>query len=68
MDCPRFGRFSGYVIRVIPPWFENLKKRQIKSPKVYIRDNGLLHYLLGIEDIAGLRSHPKQCLLGGFCP
>ena len=59
---------STYVVRQLPPWFENLKKRQVRSPKVYIRDAGMLHTLLGIPDIAGLQSHPK---LGasweGFC-
>ncbi|MBU4194671.1 MAG: ATP-binding protein [Actinobacteria bacterium] len=50
---------GAYVIRVLPPWFENLKKRQVKSPKVYIRDSGLLHTLLGIQDINALRSHPR---------
>jgi len=49
---------GGYMLRVLPPWFENLKKRQVKSPKVYIRDSGLLHSLLQISDIASLRSHP----------
>jgi len=50
---------GGYMLRVLPPWFENLKKRQIKSPKVYIRDSGLLHSLLGIADMDALRSHPR---------
>lgn len=49
---------GGYMLRVLPPWFENLKKRQVKSPKTYIRDSGLLHTLLGIVDMASLRSHP----------
>jgi predicted AAA+ superfamily ATPase len=57
-----------YVVRQLPPWFENLKKRQVRAPKVYIRDSGLLHALLGITDPVGLQSHPK---LGasweGFC-
>jgi len=50
---------GAYVIRVLPPWFENLKKRQLKSPKVYIRDSGLLHTLLGILNLDGLRAHPR---------
>ncbi|MCU0974672.1 MAG: ATP-binding protein [Burkholderiales bacterium] len=57
-----------YVVRQLSPWFENLKKRQVRSPKVYICDSGLLHALLGIPDLPGLQSHPK---LGasweGFC-
>jgi predicted AAA+ superfamily ATPase len=50
---------GGYVLRVLPPWFENIKKRQLKSPKIYIRDSGILHALLGISDMASLRSHPR---------
>lgn len=50
---------GGYMLRLLPPWFENLKKRQIKSPKIYIRDSGLLHTLLGIADMPALRSHPR---------
>lgn len=57
-----------YIVRQLPPWFENVKKRQVRSPKVYVRDSGILHALLGIPDEAGLQSHPK---LGasweGFC-
>ena len=48
-----------YVVRVLPPWFENLAKRQYKAPKVYIRDSGLLHSLLGVEDPEQLSAHPK---------
>ena len=48
-----------YVVRQLPPWFENLKKRQVKAPKVYIRDSGIFHALLGIPDHAALESHPK---------
>jgi predicted AAA+ superfamily ATPase len=52
--------FDGtYLIRVLQPWFENLGKRQIKSPKVYFRDSGLLHQFLGIEDMRALREHPR---------
>ena len=50
---------STYVVRVLPPWFENLKKRQVKSPKIYIADSGLLHSLLGISEPEELYSHPK---------
>ena len=50
---------GAYMVRVLPPWFENLKKRQKKSPKTYLRDSGLLHSLLGIPTLAALRSHPK---------
>jgi hypothetical protein len=37
------------VVRQLQPWHENLAKRQVKSPKVYVRDSGLLHALLGIR-------------------
>ncbi|MBM3837447.1 MAG: ATP-binding protein [Verrucomicrobia bacterium] len=47
------------VMRQLPPWFENLGKRQVKSPKVYLRDSGLLHELLGIASFAALEAHPK---------
>lgn len=48
-----------FMIRQLPPWHENLAKRQIKSPKVYLRDSGLLHHLLGIHTHADLLRHPK---------
>ncbi len=48
-----------FAIRVLPPWFDNLKKRQVKSPKVYLRDSGILHWLLGIDSLSGLRAHPS---------
>lgn len=47
------------VLRQLPPWHANLRKRQVKSPKVYVRDTGLLHELLGIEDHRALLHHPK---------
>ncbi|MFZ2656746.1 MAG: ATP-binding protein [Victivallales bacterium] len=50
---------GSYMLRVLPPWFENIGKRQIKSHKVYLRDSGLLHSFMGIETMQGLRSHPK---------
>jgi predicted AAA+ superfamily ATPase len=46
------------VVRVLEPWFENVGKRLVKSPKVYIRDSGLLHTLLGIGDRRQLDGHP----------
>ncbi len=48
-----------FMVRQLQPWHENLKKRQVKSPKVYFRDSGLLHQLLGIRSPAELLSHPK---------
>ena len=50
---------SMFLVRELPPWFENLGKRQVKSPKVYIRDSGLLNCLLGLETFAALEAHPK---------
>ena len=51
---------GAYMIRVLPPWFENIRKRQVKAPKVYLRDSGLLHALLGIRDQRTLEGHPKR--------
>jgi predicted AAA+ superfamily ATPase len=47
------------MIRVLQPWFENIKKRQVKSPKIYIRDSGIFHYLLGIQNKQTLLTSPK---------
>ena len=46
------------VVRQLQPWYENIRKRQVKAPKVYLRDPGVLHTLLGIEDLQSLYSHP----------
>ena len=48
-----------FMLRQLPPWFENLGKRQVKAPKVYIRDSGILHALLGISTARDLEHHPK---------
>lgn len=48
-----------FMVRQLPPWFENLGKRQVKAPKVYVRDSGLLHALLGIGNRRELELHPK---------
>jgi predicted AAA+ superfamily ATPase len=48
-----------FMIRQLQPWFENLGKRQVKSPKIYFRDTGLLHSLLDIPDKHTLFGHPK---------
>lgn len=48
-----------FMVRQLPAWFENLGKRQVKSPKVYVRDSGLLHTLLAIADRRALELHPK---------
>ena len=48
-----------FMVRQLPPWFENLGKRPVKAPKVYVRDTGLLHALLGIASQRDLEHHPK---------
>ena len=48
-----------FMLRQLPPWFENIGKRQVKAPKIYVRDSGLLHTLLGIENQRDLEHHPK---------
>jgi uncharacterized protein len=50
---------GAYMVRVLPPWFENLKKRQVKAPKIYIRDSGLFHSLLQISSLSDLQGNPK---------
>lgn len=47
------------MVRQLQPWFENLGKRQVKAPKVFVRDSGILHALLGLTTFAALESHPK---------
>jgi hypothetical protein len=49
-----------FMIRQLLPWHANLKKRQVKAPKIYFRDTGLLHYLLGIRSERDLLGHPKS--------
>jgi predicted AAA+ superfamily ATPase len=59
---------GAYMVRALPPWHENIRKRQVKAPKIYIRDSGILHALLQINTRHDLQGHPK---LGssweGFC-
>ncbi|MCP3963786.1 MAG: ATP-binding protein [bacterium] len=50
---------GAFMVRVLPPWFENLKKRQVKAPKLYLRDSGLLHALLQLETMHAVLGHPK---------
>jgi uncharacterized protein len=50
---------GAYVVSVLQPWAENLGKRVVKSPKVFVTDSGLLHTLLGIETLHDLLRHPK---------
>lgn len=48
-----------FIVRQLQPWFENIGKRQVKSPKIYLRDSGLLHALLGLGTAAQVESHPR---------
>lgn len=50
---------DAFMLRQLQPFHANLKKRQVKSPKIYVRDSGLLHQLLGIDSMKSLYSHPK---------
>ena len=51
---------GAYLTRQLHPWFENVGKRLVKSPKVYVRDSGLLHALLGLERQRDVESHPAH--------
>lgn len=48
-----------YMIRQLQPWHENISKRQVKAPKIYFRDSGLLHSLLDLQDSHQLMGHPR---------
>jgi len=48
-----------FMIRQLQPWYVNIKKRQVKSPKIYFNDTGILHALLGIQNQSDLFKHPK---------
>ena len=50
---------GAFVVRALPPWFANIRKRQVKSPKIYVRDTGLLHTLLSLETDDEVAGHPK---------
>lgn len=50
---------SSFMLRELKPWHENISKRQVKSPKIYYRDSGLLHYALGINQYLDIFKHPK---------
>jgi uncharacterized protein len=49
-----------FMLRILQPWHASLKKRQVKAPKIYFRDSGLLHNLLGIHTPYDLQTHPKS--------
>ena len=48
-----------FMVRQLQGWYENIGKRQVKAPKIYIRDSGLLHALLGLGTAREIESHPK---------
>jgi predicted AAA+ superfamily ATPase len=48
-----------FMVRQLQPWFENIRKRQLKSPKIYLRDSGLLHHLMSLESFDAISGHPK---------
>ena len=50
---------GSFMLRVLPPWYEKLGKRLIKAPKVFLRDSGILHFLLGLEEMRELQVHPR---------
>jgi uncharacterized protein len=50
---------DAFMIRQLQPYHANLRKRQVKTPKIYVRDSGLLHQLLGIDTLKDLLTHPK---------
>lgn len=50
---------QAFMVRQLQPWFENLGKRQVKAPKIYFRDTGLLHALLGVRNEGDLARHPR---------
>jgi predicted AAA+ superfamily ATPase len=51
---------QAFLVRKLPPFFANVGKRLVKSPRLYFRDSGLLHYFLGIQSAAGLETHPAR--------
>ena len=51
---------QAFLVRKLPPFFANVRKRLVKSPKLYLRDTGLLHYFLGIRSSAVLDAHPAR--------
>jgi hypothetical protein len=51
---------NAFMVRQLQPWYENLGKRQVKAPKIYFRDTGLLHALSGIRSFPDLLAHPRS--------
>ncbi len=64
VSVPTVGRYVDYLtsslmLRRLEPYHANLGKRLVKSPKIYVRDSGLLHYLLGVREVNDLLGHPS---------
>ena len=49
-----------FLVRKLPPYYANIGKRLVKSPKIYLRDSGILHYFIGVHDAATLEVHPNR--------
>ncbi len=65
IGVPTVGRYLDiltgvFVLRQLQPWYANIKKRQVKAPKIYFRDTGILHALLGTRTLDELLAHPKH--------
>ena len=50
---------GAFMVRQLQPWYENIGKRQVKAPKIYLRDSGILHALLSLTDRRSLSGHPR---------
>ncbi len=50
---------GAFMVRALPPWFANIRKRQVRSPRIYVRDTGLLHSLLTLDTADEISGHPK---------
>ena len=48
-----------FMVRTLQPWSENIRKRQVKTVKIYLRDSGILHSLMGLSDRTAVERHPK---------
>lgn len=50
---------GAFMVRQLQPWYENISKRQVKAPKIYLRDSGILHALLSVPDLHSLAGNPR---------